>query len=378
MPAFLSGPGVGLPPPQNLYPTNLFNAPQDFGSNKISLNSGDAIVITAGDWYITGGQYCVPQYLDPITGVWQLMSTCAWEGGLKHISSDGFNFRIANLTSCVVSASITAYGANYTQATTQITPNIGTSTWLPIIGGQLTGSVSAAGAGYGVPPLILIPPPPSAAGNPNGVGGIQASAIANMPAGTVTGLSFTNPGAGYPSPMTLTLLPSPFDPNINSGNITLGTVVLTPQGAGSLCGVLCTNSGGFIPSAQIASLTLTVSGAGTGASVAPNVMTSLVSSSISGSGGGSGTNYFTTGGGAPTPGTITNSPEFLFLAFRPRPAQGNYPSLAAGAVANIIDGGLFMSAINVSIQSSGVLGTAPTLVNVLGGRSDIINIQPAP
>jgi hypothetical protein len=55
-----------------------------------------------------------------------------------------------------------------------------------------------------------------------------------------------------------------------------------------------------------------------------------------------------------------------------------YPSLTTGAVGFVIDGGLFMSAPTVVQQGSTPITTAATLANVFGGRSDIVNIQPAP
>ena len=69
MPAPLSGPGVGLQLPQNLYPTELANAPFDFSNPNISLAPGDAIPLPAGTWYLDLGLYSVLQYLDPVTGV---------------------------------------------------------------------------------------------------------------------------------------------------------------------------------------------------------------------------------------------------------------------------------------------------------------------
>ena len=39
----LSGPGIGLPLPQNLYPSYLQNAPIDTPTNKVALAAGDAI-----------------------------------------------------------------------------------------------------------------------------------------------------------------------------------------------------------------------------------------------------------------------------------------------------------------------------------------------
>ena len=118
-------------------------------------------------------------------------------------------------------------------------------------------TTSQAGAGYGVPPIIFIPPPAPAASNSNGVGGIQASAYAVIANGTVSTVSFVNQGAGYGSGFTIVCQPNPTDPNIATG-ITLGTVLFSLVGAGSLTGVLMTNPGA--PLALPASITLAYRG----------------------------------------------------------------------------------------------------------------------
>ena len=55
MPTPLSGPGVGLPIPQNLYPSELSNAPYDYGTNQLALAPGQQIPLPAGPWYISCG-----------------------------------------------------------------------------------------------------------------------------------------------------------------------------------------------------------------------------------------------------------------------------------------------------------------------------------
>src|ERR1700752_3224846 len=106
MPNPLSGPGVGLPFPQNLYPSDLYNAPIDASSNRLALAPGDSIVLPAGDWYISPGFYNVIQFLDPVTGIWTTTSSASFNRGLHFVKSDGFNYRVANLTGCIVSASV--------------------------------------------------------------------------------------------------------------------------------------------------------------------------------------------------------------------------------------------------------------------------------
>lgn len=390
----LSGPGLGLPLPQNLYPSELGNAPYDSASNKITLNAADTFVIPSGDWLVGLGMYCVLQYLDPITGVWTMGPTAGWQGGHQFIKSDGFNIRVANLLQCPTSATVTAGGGGWTQSTTTITVTGGTSTWLPIIGGALTFStLSAAGAGYGIPPIALIPPPPPAANNANGVGGVPATGYCTIASGTVSGFTFTNPGSGYPSAPTVVIVPSPFDPNLATG-ITAATIGLATYGANSLTGALCTNPGSTLATVGAATampITLTPAGAGTNATLLANVLTTIITASVFGQGTGYGpaAELTTVGGAPPTSGSLSLAPDALLLGWRPRPAQVGLTIGGAGSVTTqlgaIYDGGLF----HCNTTPNYVVLTQPattvtqafvaaTITLTFGPRPDIITLQPAP
>lgn len=390
MPSPLSGPGVGLPLPQNLYPTQLQNAPVDVSANRVGLAPGDMLPLPAGDWYVNPGQYCVIQFLDPVNGTWNLAPSAGWMGGPQFVKSDGFNCRVANLLGCPVGATITTFGSAYVQASTTITQTGGTGTWSPIVGGALAvvgGTLTSNGAGYGVAPIVLIPAPPPAANNANGVGGMQASAFATIASGTVSGISFTNPGAGYPSAPTAVIVPNPTDPNLSTG-ITAATVAFSLSAAGQLRGALCTNPGVALTSP--ANVTLTVAGAGTQASLTPNIMQTVTAASVVGSattGYGTQNALLTTVGGYPVTGTITNGPENLFLAFRPRPAQINLAVTGTGSLnaqtGTIYDGGLFLGlptpvAVIQPIVGTGTVTGAHTIVLTMGVTNDIVTIQPAP
>jgi hypothetical protein len=393
MPVPLAGPGQGLPFPQNLYPTQLSNAPSDASSNRLALGPGDTFVIPAGDWVIGLGMYCVLQYLDPVTNTWILSSSSAYHRGFEFLSADGFTQRIANLTGCVVSAAIVNGGTNYVQSTTTITA-IGTfgngaaPTLLPIVGGALglTGTftidVPTKGAGYGVAPLVMIPPPPPAQTNANGVGGIQATAIAVLGAsGSISSISITNPGAGYPTAPVAVVVTSPFDPNLNAG-ITTASVVFSLASAGAITGVLVTNNGNPLNNGSLGSVTLSVGGAGSSASLTANVLQTIVSGSISGSlvGFGASGAQLQTFGGAPLQGSIVNGPDSNFLSWMPRPANAAIlgASLSIGAPATIYDGGLFESAPTFVLVGAIAGSVAPTLAMVMGSRPDIAIIQPGP
>jgi len=233
----------------------------------------------------------------------------------------------------------------------------------------------------------MIPPPPPANVNPNGVGGIQASAYAILGAsGSITAISFTNPGAGYPSAPPVVVVPSPFDPNLSTG-ITTASVSVSLTASGSITGVLCTNNGGPLITGSLANVTLTLAGAGSSGSLTAIVMQTVISSTISGPGIGYGTAEVAIMAinGAPPAGAVTPTPESLRLAWQSRPAQiGLTPantSVSAGSPAVIYDGGLFLGTpaiIFASPSGAAAPSTIATLATAMGSRPDIATIQGAP
>ncbi len=400
----MAGPGQGLYPTQNLYPSFLSNAPLDNPSNRITLAAGDQLPIPRGDWIISLGQYCILEYFDPFSGVWVAGASAAWmQGGNSSVSSDGFNVRVANRLGCPVGGIVNSYGdGNYVQASTTIAVvGGGGSTWSPIVGGQLTMATATIvtanrGAGYGVAPIVFIPPPPPPSINPNGVGGVQASGYATISSGTVSGFTFTNPGAGYPTIPVPVIMPNPTDPNISTG-ITQATIAFSLTGGGSITGVLNTNPGAPLTTPN--NITLTVSGAGATATVSAIMMQTVITASLVGGStitGASVTSLLTSVGGEPlsagpaTPvyGTITNGPEFLLLRGIPRPLAARLVVGAAGTVAaqlaTIYDGGLFYSPPSAIIAFNPILTTSvfgsitgtSTLTLTMGSRPDIITMQP--
>ena len=379
----LSGPGLGLPAPTNLYPSQLNSAPYDFATNKVCLAPGENIVIPAGDYFIGMGGYLVFQYRDPLTNLWSFASGAAYNRGLQFVKSDGFNVRIANLTGCPVGAFIASQGSAYVQSTTTVTATGGTSTWQPIVGGALAftgGSVASVGGGYGIAPLMLIPAPPGPSNNANGVGGVAASGYVGISSGTIvlTGVTFTNQGAGYPTaPANFALLPVPTDPNLSTG-ITLATVAFSLTNSGLLTAVLCTNPGA--PLATPTAITLAVSGAGVTGTVSAVVMQTITAATVAGGGVGYAANSpIITSGGVPSQGTITGNPEHFYLAWFPRPANITILAGTQSAPGTIYDGGLFLSAPNASFPPTlGAVGTVGTVSLVMGSSPDIAVIQPAP
>lgn len=387
----IAGPGLGLPLPQQLYPAELLGGAYDAaGSNRQTLAPGQAMPVPPGEWYVGLGMYLILQHLDPITNTWFATSSGGWSDGFRYVFSDGYTTRIFNPLCVPIGGVVTDAGSGYAQASTTIAvTGGGGSTWLPIIGGQLV-SLSmgtTVGAGYGIAPLCMIPPPPPAASNPNGVGGIPASGYFGIANGTISGFTFTNPGAGYPGNTTFTVpaYADPYDPNLATG-ITLGTLTFSTTASGSLTGVLCTNSGA--PLSNPANFTLTVSGAGTQATCTAIIPQTIATASVTGGGTGYGTvaALLTTVGGAPATAVFAASPETLFIAGKPRPADIQLAITGTGTVAaqlgTIYDGGFFYSAPNPVIvpgPQAGAVGSiaGPTIALTMGSRPDIAIFQPA-
>lgn len=363
----ISGPGVGLPVPQLLYPSNLTNGEVNISTNEISLAPGDAIPVAAGEWLVTLGKYCSLQYLDPVTGCWTLLRDGVRMGTPAYVRSDGFNVRVANLTGCAVGAVVTAGGSAYVQSTTTITPSTGNSTWQAIVGGavNLTVSVTNVGSGYGVAPLVFIEAPPYP--------GVQAAAVATIASGTVSSITITNQGAGYQTAPSITILANPTDPNASSIT-TVATARCSLTGTGSITAVLCTNSGAPVAS----TMSLTVAGAGTNATVAAIFLQTTTSASITGTSTGytAGTEVTTNGGRVTSTPAWTN-PEHELFNFVPRKAQlaTTLTGTSITSVTNVPDGGLFLSAPTAIPLSNAVVSTAATITLTLGGANDTVRLQ---
>jgi len=103
-------------------------------TNEITLAGGSVVLLQPAGWYYLGlGKYTTLQQYDPITGIWRTIGAGA--PGDQYIYSDGVNYRLANLTGCVVGALLTNAGSGYTSAPT-VTASAGGSIWRAIVGGR--------------------------------------------------------------------------------------------------------------------------------------------------------------------------------------------------------------------------------------------------
>lgn|SRR5487761_1121211 len=385
MAAPLSGPGVGLSLPPTLYPLSLSNgAPYGENTNELALPAGGTMPIPRGTWLVGLGPYTAIQYFDPITTSWRTgpVGQSGLAAQMHVVQSDGFNVRASNLTGCVVGAVISGTDAGgWVQTGTTITASAGGSVWQPVVGGALstTVSVTAAGSGYGKPPIVIAPSPPSP--------GIPANFRATISSGTVNSIITVDQGAGYTgSTITLTLIPDPADPNMIAGNaITNATATVPVVGgtatSGSLTGAICTNPGAAVTALP----TLTVSGAGSGVTVSPLWLTVASSLSVSVAGAGySATVLGTSVGGAPGTADNWTNPTFSLTKFIPRPLIARIVSsggaLATGAPAATLDKGLFLTTAAADdpvdlLISNAAPTTVGTLVITLGSTPDTVILQ---
>lgn len=372
MAGYLSGPGVGLPYPQPLYPSTLWNGQSWIGSNEQTLAPGQEIPLARGRWMVWLGPYAVLQMLDPVTQMWRITATSMPSPLL--VDSDGFNFRVANLTGCAVGAIVTAKGSGYAQATTTAMPASGNSEWQPIIGGAIgtSVSISAAGAGYGVAPLVLIPPPPPP--------GVQATAVAVISSGSVSSITVRNQGAGYVTAPSLTIVPNPTDPNYLAGTITSNATAvasLDSTATGALTAVLLTNNGA--PFAAVPSLTIAGAGTSAAATIVP-MWTTDHASIVSGGAGYSvpGAEIVTTGGYPSGTPTWTN-PTTELTGYMPRQAQIAVAAAGGGTITTIGtvgDGGLFFSS-PTALVIGGAPSTAATISLTVGTAPATVIVQQA-
>ena len=377
MATIISGPGVGLPTPSSLYPSNLNNAPYDVNSNYINLPPGGVLVLPAtgaNGMLIDVGAVSQLQFLDPVTGVWVQDQRVG--KGISVVTSDGFTRRLANMTGCPVAAIVVNGGSGFASATATVTATVGGSTWQAIVGGSLSVStITSAGANYTLPPILHIAIPPSP--------GIPATGYCTIASGTVSAVSLTNFGAGYMSATVGALiLPNPVDPNVGTITQASVTIILNAANSTAITGVLCTNNGAAL--STISALTLTASGgSGTGATITPLVMQTVVSASVVAAGGGWGNAaapaaVTTAGGGGNVSTSAIGNPAVELTNFRPRPALIAVTTSGTGGLSApvVLDPGLFLSAPTAVIMGGGTLPT--TLASValtLGTFQDTVLVQ---
>lgn len=164
----------------------------------VNLTSGGTYYPPNGQYIVTLGRVSILQWQDP----WGIWRACGLPGATVQFQQTGPNFRILNNSGTIVGATITTagsagtngIGATATGASVSFgsAPSSGrAATAYCIVGGSInsTITITTAGTGLLVPPLLVFDPPP--------LGGIPATARCTLTSGTIGAVTVTNPGAGY-------------------------------------------------------------------------------------------------------------------------------------------------------------------------------------
>lgn len=352
--------GVNLPLPASIY--NLI-------SNRIALKAGGIYLLPSGSFNIGLGPYCHVQFKDPVSGLWRNFGT--WPTKLVQVNSDGVNWRVVNVSGCMVGALMTNKGSGYTSAPTVTATG---ATLKAILSPSLSSvTVTTAGSGYTYPPIIVVAPPPS--------GGIQATCTATLSSDTVGSVTVVNEGAGYSGGIpTVTAFPDSRDPNINSITPCVLTGVLTATG--TVKAVVVTDPG----SPQTSVQSISFSGGGGSSAAATAIYAFTLTTFVATTGGtayGNAQPFLLQSVGGIVAGSAANTnPDIEKGIFTPRQGWIHGTSTAGGAItatgAVIGDGGLFQAVPYLAPIAAG--DTYPTAQAVatatVGGTTDSFWISP--
>lgn len=178
------------------------------GGGRFALASGASLYLGPGQGILSTGALSQFEWFDPVDQIWRVLIT-ATDGDF--ISVDGVNFRVRNTSGTVTTTAITGAGTGGTNGigTVATGASVGvtaapaggrTAIIVPIVGGSVQApTITQAGSGFAVPPLIVIDPPPA--------GGIQATAVATLTAGAISAITMVTVGAGYAASPNFWILP---------------------------------------------------------------------------------------------------------------------------------------------------------------------------
>lgn len=382
-----------LPFPQPTLATLLGTGgnPQPGSPNAVSLPSGGIFVLPAGQYIVGLGRQTVLQWYDPLSQMWRGFS--APQNNVIVGSSDGSNFRLLNASGVAVGGLITNAGSGGTNGigatATGTTVSFGAAptngvaaTGYVVVGGAIntTITITTAGAGYRLPPTIVIDPPPA--------GGIQATAQVTTlsAAGAITAVTVLNAGAGYTVVPQARVIPAFGETPTTQGVLTVNA---TLAGSGTLTGIVMQNAGSLylgtaIPTISFANTT----GALAGGVAATAIMSfCLQSVTITNAGAVYQTATFhpwvsslgsvqNVAAGANTTGILNE-----FLGGRPARGTANSGAGTTIAAVSIEDQGFgFQKVPSIGIATAGT--TVPTtialLTAVVGSQTDTSLVQPLP
>jgi len=349
-----------------------------FGGIPISLASGGIFNLPSGQWAVNAGPYTFLQQYDPISNIWLPVGTGA---GNEHavISSDGYNYRLANLTGCPVGAHITNGGTGYTNgiyplaaqlgtaAAPSVTMSAGGARPTIVVGGAInsTVTITSGGANYTLAPILTLSAPPQ--------GGVQATAVCTVSGGAINAVTVTNQGAGYTAAPTITITRHPFDTTGSGGVLTVNPTLV---GSGSVTALTFPDHG---VGGLTAVPTFTFAPASTTAATAImcftitafNQQTTLTGLTLA--------NMGLAIGQAPTAAPTLTNPRISTGLFLPRLAMTGMSATTTGTLTPIIDGGLHMTVPIATVYAgliAGYTSATAAVVPTVGGVTDTSFVIP--
>lgn len=348
-------------------------------STAVTLQSGQYAILPSGQYLVQLGKYTLLQWYDPVSTTWRNFNALA-AGSVFPIVSDGYNYRIMNVTGTVVGGVVTTGGTSNaakngiwpagSSSTTGATATVAAPANAPtqtaqmnvIVGGAVsqTVTVTAGGTGYVMPPIISFTPPPA--------GGLLPTAYCALTAGAVSSITIVDQGAGYTTAPTVIITPVPGDPGTGA-TATVPLVTSTTGGYGQAVAITMSNYGGGYATVP----TITCAGLTSMAVTAVCCFAVVTAPTIS-----SATHYGNIQNrlvfpASPTAATLFGSmknPSYTTNLFTMRDGLGVPQTSASLASQAILDGGMSMLDVaNLPIPSWSGDGTIPAAFTSASGAS---------
>jgi hypothetical protein len=357
----------------------LSNAP-----SQIELTSGGLYTIPSGQYHCLPGPLSFLQWYDPITTMWRVHQTPAQSDSFI-ITSDGTNWRLANLTGTVVGAVVTNGGTGYTngiyypagfpiagnpsavqQGGTAAAPSVtfaaGGGSILAqanlVVGGAIntTITITAGGSGFTRAPTLILSAPPA--------GGVQATATCTISAGAINAVTVTNQGGGYAVAPTVTIVNGQGD---TTGTGAVLTVNATLAQSGAIVAITPVNNGAGMTSVPA----ITFAPASTSAATAIMCFTATTVTWAGASNAGNG-NFGIINSVVTAGSSTTTNPAITTGLFTPRPGFTAMSTTASPTTTVINDGGLHQTVPNAVLvmNSNGTISGATTTTIAQGGATD--------
>jgi hypothetical protein len=244
------------------------------GGGVIALASGGVWYPPPGEWLCQVATNTTMEWWDPIAQFWR--PQVSQSNVVDYFSTDGYNYRLLNLTGIVTVASFAAgsggtngigtAGSGVLSIIASNTTGGAQATGYVIVGGSVAApTITQAGSGFLVPPLVVIDPPPP--------GGIQATATCALTApltapltgSGIASITMANVGAGYPTTPNFYLIPqTAVYQGGPSGGSTFAAGPIPPPGLVFPSNAVPGNQNTSPLGAQLTSIALTGSGTVTG------------------------------------------------------------------------------------------------------------------